>query len=1194
MASLAHGRLYAQSFDILPRIPSGTFGVTATDVSDDGTVVVGVSHDGSRNQAVRWDGTTIQGFGYVQQQNPGTSGAGVSGDGKVVVGISTYFLPNSQAVEEAARWIGTTREDLGYLGSVTLSRASAASRDGSVVVGRSHTGTEIQAFRWENGVMTGLGTLGGQVSEAFDVTPDGRVVVGRSQTPTSGSQYEAFRWEAGQMTSLGFPGGTPTWWNASAQSVSADGRVIVGTVSALSGEVVPFRWENGQMDVLELLPGCFRGEAFGVSEDGGVIVGALRCTEGASSVNRAFIWMEAGGMRDLEEELVSRYGLNLAGWRILSAASISPDGLAVIGAAFNAAEDPIYPRPFKAILGESSAIVVNSTDNEEDGSPTDAACDTGDRVTIDGASVPECTLRAAIATANRRGGARITFDIPGEGVPSIPVLDTALPIFEAEIDLDATTQPGGWVELVGDDALPSTASGIEVGPLGDRSRIRGLVIHGFPWSGLFIDDGADGCTIESNRIGTDPTGIQMRGNGTYDAEKPWAGVWVDAHETRIVRNVIAGNLSGGPSGDLAGTDVLIRGDRNVLEGNQIGVGADGKPLSLPSIVSFYVGIWIGAPTIDVEGAADNVIGGPGDIGGPGGNGNEAVCSSPTCNTIQGHTVEILLGTAQSSQPTLAGLGNIIGGNVIGSTGNPLNEFLIRTDVGIFGFGSGGGSRIAYNHVEARDNGIDVRTPKNEILGNRVIAARQTDLVGEGVQRNSWGGILSGEEASVTLNTVSAQWSSVIVGAGSSVTNNTLTGGLESILVDSDSPSVFAADNEFGCGSSGGLSRIIYLGGYGRNPTFNGDRAARRNDWGDLDGYQNSPIIVRAVQRTDGVYVLGYVRGNALASMFAFEANCGLAEGADARVEVDASNLGRTDFEMVIEQVAAQFVFTATRDGVSTSEGTYAAVTSEAQLSTIDVPEIGPGASASGQGAYVTVTDGGGKRAGVASGQLFISRYDVRADSAFFADTTATSAGGMVVLPESIAFRTWMLRDLGLTGDSIDPALGATVDVCFEVADVVKAEAVDNVVVVQRAGVGLPWFPLDTTREERDAGTVLCSRGLKTLGEFGIGGTPEAFPVAVERDEVVVGVPAQQVSIDIYPNPVRDAATIRLTLPSGQRVRVEAFDTLGRRVAVLQEGILSSGVHPIHWNAEGLPGGVYFIRVGLDGVPVATRRVVLMP
>ena len=75
------------------------------------------------------------------------------------------------------------------------SHADGVSADGSVVVGFSRSDSGIEAFRWEDGVMTGLGDLEGGIFEswAWGVSADGSVVVGEGESDFGD---EAFIWDS--------------------------------------------------------------------------------------------------------------------------------------------------------------------------------------------------------------------------------------------------------------------------------------------------------------------------------------------------------------------------------------------------------------------------------------------------------------------------------------------------------------------------------------------------------------------------------------------------------------------------------------------------------------------------------------------------------------------------------------------------------------------------------------------------------------------------------------------------------------------------------------------------------------------------------------------------------------------------------------------------------------------------------------
>ena len=67
-------------------------------------------------------------------------------------------------------------------------------------------------------------------------------------------------------------------------------------------------------------------------------------------------------------------------------------------------------------------------------------------------------------------------------------------------------------------------------------------------------------------------------------------------------------------------------------------------------------------------------------------------------------------------------------------------------------------------------------------------------------------------------------------------------------------------------------------------------------------------------------------------------------------------------------------------------------------------------------------------------------------------------------------------------------------------------------------------------------------------------------------------------LSVYPNPTRGAATVVLTLEASAEVEVAVYDVLGRRVAVLAEGLLEAGAHRFAFDSAGLPAGLYLVRV----------------
>jgi probable HAF family extracellular repeat protein len=258
----------------------------------------------------------------------------VSADGSVVVGSSVVRTtrvgggrtpPSTLSLRNAFRWtedggmvsLGTLSE-----ASLATSSASAASADGSTVVGSSGVfntrGSRPQlandAFRWRSG--PGLVGLGAATTSAQDVSANGRVIVG---TGSSNEGTEAFRWRQGSgRTGLGdLPGGT---FGSFANGVSADGSVVVGSSFTDAGNEA-FRWTqaSAMVGLGDLAGGAFESLAIDVSANGDVVVG--RGTSEAGS--EAFRWTQGSGMLGLGD---------LPGGAFFSFADeVSADGAVVVG-----------------------------------------------------------------------------------------------------------------------------------------------------------------------------------------------------------------------------------------------------------------------------------------------------------------------------------------------------------------------------------------------------------------------------------------------------------------------------------------------------------------------------------------------------------------------------------------------------------------------------------------------------------------------------------------------------------------------------------------------------------------------------------------------------------------------------------------------------------------------------------------------
>ncbi len=70
----------------------------------------------------------------------------------------------------------------------------------------------------------------------------------------------------------------------------------------------------------------------------------------------------------------------------------------------------------------------------------------------------------------------------------------------------------------------------------------------------------------------------------------------------------------------------------------------------------------------------------------------------------------------------------------------------------------------------------------------------------------------------------------------------------------------------------------------------------------------------------------------------------------------------------------------------------------------------------------------------------------------------------------------------------------------------------------------------------------------------------------------------------FPNPFRGYTTLQIDLSEAARVRLAVYNLVGQEVARLFEGALRPGVYRYPWHPEGLPAGLYVVRLETD-----TRR-----
>jgi uncharacterized membrane protein len=209
--------------------------------------------------------------------------------------------------------------------------------------------------------MVDLGTLPGvtpgpaHVTSARGISADGGVIAGYAFD--SGGTFRPWRWtQAAGVVDL-----SAGAWSGRAFGVSPDGGTVVGSRS-LGGPNEAFAWTSGggRAD-LGFLAGYDSGTALDASNGGQRICGTM-LLNGVAGSNVAAVWDRGLGWRDVRGVL-SAAGVNMTGWILQFAWAMSDDGRVVVGYGVNPAGNTEawraeIPLPCRADFNASGAVSV--------------------------------------------------------------------------------------------------------------------------------------------------------------------------------------------------------------------------------------------------------------------------------------------------------------------------------------------------------------------------------------------------------------------------------------------------------------------------------------------------------------------------------------------------------------------------------------------------------------------------------------------------------------------------------------------------------------------------------------------------------------------------------------------------------------------------------------------------------------------
>ncbi|MCB9838721.1 MAG: hypothetical protein H6813_05230 [Phycisphaeraceae bacterium] len=275
-------------------------GSVALDCTETGAVAgYSVVMDGQRFlHATIWNGAPVS---LMPLPGDDHSAAMAMNEAGTIVGVS-YTLGTTQPT--AVQWVGGMPS---MIGSFTPTAINSA----GVAVGSQQT-SPLSAVRngviWQGGIVSPLGTLGGENSHADDIN-DNNVIVGWASTPSG--NLHAFSFQSGVMHDLGTLGGAVSQARAINESAQVVGYAVngAGQPHAFLAQLNPDGSAMPMSDLGELGGGS--SYAYDINGSG-VIVG--------TSDSRAFV-IDGGAMQDLNG-LVSP----AASWRLDRATGVNDSG----------------------------------------------------------------------------------------------------------------------------------------------------------------------------------------------------------------------------------------------------------------------------------------------------------------------------------------------------------------------------------------------------------------------------------------------------------------------------------------------------------------------------------------------------------------------------------------------------------------------------------------------------------------------------------------------------------------------------------------------------------------------------------------------------------------------------------------------------------------------------------------------------
>jgi hypothetical protein len=127
--------------------------------------------------------------------------------------------------------------------------------------------------------------------------------------------------------------------------------------------------------------------------------------------------------------------------------------------------------------------------------------------------------------------------------------------------------------------------------------------------------------------------------------------------------------------------------------------------------------------------------------------------------------------------------------------------------------------------------------------------------------------------------------------------------------------------------------------------------------------------------------------------------------------------------------------------------------------------------------------------------------------------------------------------------------------------------------------------------------VIDTETLQDLDEFSVGIIPGSFLAIYGAENTAIDQLDDWGSNMVelypnYPNPFNPTTQIQYSIPESGVVELVIYNSLGQKVAILEQGIKQKGRYTQTFNAQSLPSGVYYAHVLFNGYQRVTKMLLI--